>query len=126
MLRLLLLSAPLAAVPHVEGIVGLAANSGTVWVVASLVALALLPMPFIADALRSPHGDRTGFAIAADYGMVSVVPVLGPYPVPILGYGLAPMVGYFAALGWIIRSSPANGPPQATFPERSRFRPREV
>jgi hypothetical protein len=93
---------PLEAVPHVEGIRGLAANLGAVWLIASALALVLLPLPFISDALRRREQRPDGFALAAYFGIVCVEPFIGAYPVPILGYGLSPMVGYFAALGWII------------------------
>ncbi len=104
---------PLAPVPHVEDIVGLAGDLGVGWVAGALVALLLLPIPFIAAALSDPHRDRTGLAVAIYFAIVSIMPALGPYPVPILGFGLAPMLGYFAALGWVIVKSRAPNPPCA-------------
>lgn len=94
---------PLAAVPHVEGIVGLAGNLGTAWVIASLLALAVLPIPFVADALTRSHSRSASLAVAVYFGIVSSMPLVGPYPVPILGFGLSPLVGYFGVLGWIVR-----------------------
>lgn len=38
---------PLLSVPHVEGIVGLAAQNGALWQVGALLSLALLPLPFL-------------------------------------------------------------------------------
>jgi cell division protein FtsW (lipid II flippase) len=32
------------------------------------------------------------------------MPIIGPYPVPLLGFGLSPMVGYFAVLGIVLRN----------------------
>jgi cell division protein FtsW (lipid II flippase) len=93
---------PLETVPHVEGIVGLAASLGAGWPIASALALALLPLPFISDALRHREQRAEGISLAAYFGIVCVAPFVGPYPVPILGYGLSPILGYFAALGWII------------------------
>lgn len=94
---------PLEAVPHVEGIMGLAATLGGGWVIASALALALLPLPFIVVALSRREHRPEGYSLAAYFGMVCVAPLVGPYPVPILGFGLSPILGYFAALGWIIR-----------------------
>jgi cell division protein FtsW (lipid II flippase) len=100
---------PLEAVPHVEGIVGLAASLGTGWLIASVLALALLPLPFISEALRRRERRPEGFSLAAYFGIVCVAPFIGTYPVPVLGYGLSPILGYFAALGWIIlRDGAAN------------------
>jgi len=95
---------PLTSVPYVEGIVGLAWNLGTPWLIASLVALALLPIPFIADTFTRPHGDSASLAVAVYFGIVSSMPIIGPYPVPLLGFGLSPMVGYFAVLGIVLRN----------------------
>jgi hypothetical protein len=119
---------PLAPVPYVEGIVGRAGTLGTVWVLASLLALALLSLPFIAHAvqLRSSHGGRTSLAVAVYFAIVSSMPLFGPYPVPILGYGISPMVGYFAVLGWLVLKSPANEPTRTTSRESSKLRHNEV
>jgi cell division protein FtsW (lipid II flippase) len=114
---------PLPSVPYVEGIVGLAGNLGTVWVAASLLALALLPIPFIADALRNPHGSRASLAAAVYFAIVSSVPLLGPYPVPVLGFGLSPLVGYCAVLGWVVLRSPADRSARIVYREPSRLRP---
>lgn len=93
---------PLEAVPHVEGIVGLAASLGAGWLITSALALALLPLPFISAASRDRELRPEGFSLAAYFGIVCVAPFVGPYPVPVLGYGLSPILGYFAALGWIV------------------------
>ena len=93
---------PLAPVPHVEGIVSLAASLSTVWWIASLIALVLLPLPFILVASRRLELQAEGFSLAAYFGAACVAPFVGAYPVPILGYGLSPILGYFGALGWII------------------------
>jgi hypothetical protein len=93
---------PLAPVPHVEGIVSLAASFGTVWWIASLLALVLLPLPFILVARRRLELRAEALALAAYFGTACVAPFVGAFPVPILGYGLSPILGYFGALGWII------------------------
>jgi cell division protein FtsW (lipid II flippase) len=98
---------PLEAVTHVEGIVSLAAGLGAAWLIAALLALALLPVPFIAEAWRRREPQPAGFALAAYFGVVCIAPFIGPYPVPVLGYGLSPIMGYFAALGWIMTSAGA-------------------
>lgn len=95
---------PLTSVPFVEGIVGLAWSLGTPWGIASLLSLALLPLPFIADARKRSHGGSASLAVAVYYGLVSSMPLVGPYPVPLLGFGLSPMVGYFAVLGIVLNN----------------------
>ena len=98
----------LDAVPHVEGIVGLAASAGAAWMISAVLALVLLPIPFIADAASRRGQGRESLALAAYFGIVCIASLLAPYPVPLLGYGLSPILGYFTALTWIIlRDGPA-------------------
>jgi hypothetical protein len=86
---------PLPPVSYVEGIVGMARQSGPIWLVVSLAALAVLPLPFF----LSPCGHS---AVARALGVYLCICILAPFfgnfPVPLLGFGLSPIVGYFAAL----------------------------
>lgn len=94
-------SDPLAPVPHVEGIVGLAAELGTGWAAAAVASLLLLPVPFF--AARGRGDGRAGLAIGA-YAVVTIVAAAsGRFPVPLLGQGASPIIGYFAAIGLLKR-----------------------
>jgi cell division protein FtsW (lipid II flippase) len=87
---------PLAPVPYVEGIIGLARQSGPVWLVASIAALAVLPLPFFIG----PSGSHSAIARALGVylGVCILAPLFGHFPVPLVGFGLSPIVGYFVAL----------------------------
>jgi hypothetical protein len=89
-------SDPLAPVPYVEGIVGLARASGPIWLIGAIVALAVLPLPFF----FAPAGAHAGIARALGvYICVCILaPASGNFPVPLLGFGLSPILGYFIAL----------------------------
>lgn len=93
---------PLMAVPHVEGIVGLAASMGAAWLIAAVLALVLLLMPFVAAAASRRDTSHASLALALYFGIACIAPFVGPFPVPLLGYGLSPVLGYFAALGWVV------------------------
>jgi hypothetical protein len=86
----------MAPVPYVEGIIGLARQSGPVWMVASLAALAVLPLPFFVSSL----GDHSAVARALGvYLCICILaPLFGHFPVPLVGFGLSPIVGYFVAM----------------------------
>lgn len=84
---------PLEPVAYVEGIVGLAAGQGAILGAASLFALALLPVPFLLSA-RHPAGT----ALAVYMAGTVVAAWLGDYPVPVLGYGVSPILGYYLAV----------------------------
>lgn len=93
---------PLAPVPQVEGIVGLAAEVGSGWGVAAVASLLLLPVPFF--AAREPGDGRAGLAIGTYVAVTILAAALGHFPVPVLGQGASPIIGYFAALGLLRRS----------------------
>jgi len=88
---------PLSPVPYVEGIIGLARQSGPVWLVASLSALAVLPLPFFigSSGSHSPFVRALGVYLC----VCILAPFFGHFPVPLVGLGLSPIVGYFVALG---------------------------
>jgi hypothetical protein len=89
---------PLAPVPHVEGIVGLAAELGTGWGVAAAASLLLLPVPFF-FAARGPSDGRAGLALGTYVAVTILAAAVGHFPVPVLGQGASPIIGYFAAIG---------------------------
>lgn len=88
---------PLPPVPYVEGIVGLARQSGPAWMVASIAALAVLPLPFFISPL-SCH-SAVARALGVYLCICILAPLFGHFPVPLVGFGLSPIVGYFGALG---------------------------
>ena len=85
--------APLEPVTYVEGIVGVATGQGMIWGVTSVFALALLPIPFL---LHPKH--RVGTALAVYMTGTLIAAWFGDYPVPVLGYGVSPILGYYLAV----------------------------
>lgn len=94
---------PLAPVPHVEGIVGLAAGLGAGWAVAAVVSLLVLPLPFF-HAGRGT-ANRAGLALGMYLSITVLAAFLGNFPVPVMGYGVSPIIGYLAGLGILMRSA---------------------
>jgi hypothetical protein len=94
---------PLAPVPYVEGILGLAHQSGPAWLVGSIAALALLPLPFF----FSPSSSHSAVARALGVYLCLCIlaPLVGNFPVPLVGFGLSPIVGYFIALANLSRAA---------------------
>lgn len=98
---------PLAPVPHVEGIVGLAAGLGAGWAVAAAVSLLVLPLPFFHAGLGA--GKHAGLALGTYVAITLVAAFLGNFPVPVMGYGVSPIIGYLAGLGFLMRAAPSDG-----------------
>jgi hypothetical protein len=93
---------PLVEVPHVEGIVGLAAQLGTGWMIVAISTLLLLPAPFL--AARGGVDARVSRALGAYLGVTLLAAGAGAFPVPVLGQGASPILGYFVAAGLVLRS----------------------
>ncbi len=106
---------PLAPVPHVEGIVGLAAGLGIGWGVAAVASLLLLPIPFL--AAREPDDGRVGLALGTYVAVTIQAAALGDFPVPVLGQGASPIIGWFAALG-LARRAQRSAPGAGATPGR--------
>lgn len=85
---------PLAPVTHVEGVLQDLALQA--WPLGMAAAVAL--MAAIAAPLRA---GRDGAILAAFYCGLALASLIGPYPTPLLGYGVAPIIGYGLALGLI-------------------------
>ncbi|XOV73998.1 MAG: hypothetical protein ACFHWZ_10315 [Phycisphaerales bacterium] len=87
----------LQPVPHVEGIVGLARELGSVWLVAAILSLALPPVALVFDPDR-----RTTFAIGLYVAATLLAAWIGHFPVPFMGHGVSPILGYYFALGTLL------------------------
>jgi hypothetical protein len=87
---------PLPPVPHVEGIFAAVTSRGPGSAVMATVALLLLPVPFFGAWYR--HRSSTSLALGVYIVMTLLVPAWGTFPVPVMGYGASPILGYFMAL----------------------------
>ena len=94
-------SDPLEPVPFVEGIVGLAQIQGTGRAVIGGLSLLLLPVPFMLDASQR----RLGAGLAAYVLCTVLAASVGNHPVPIMGYGAAPILGYYLGATAFVRGS---------------------
>ena len=85
---------PLAGVPHVEGVLRLAIQSGRF---AGLAAVAAALLPTVVLALVSwQRRDGRWLAVGCYYAALVALAPLELTPVPILGFGASPIIGYVA------------------------------
>jgi cell division protein FtsW (lipid II flippase) len=94
---------PLPPVPHVEGILVLVGAISPVWAALGALALVLLPLPFFARFRHDHNG--TNLALGVYVALITLAPFWGTFPVPVMGYGVSPIIGYFIALG-LCRTTP--------------------
>lgn len=95
---------PLAPVPHVEEIVDLAAGLGVGWAVAAAVSLLVLPLPFLLAARGAAR--PAALALGTYVALTVLAAFVGVFPVPIMGYGVSPILGYFAGVALLLRTAP--------------------
>ena len=92
----------LPPVAYVEKIVNMVAGMGVFWLVLGIVSLIILPLPFI---LSPPRNFRLlSICLGLYFAIVTVSTLFGNFPVPLMGYGISPITGYFIAITWFVRS----------------------
>jgi cell division protein FtsW (lipid II flippase) len=94
---------PLQPVRYVEGIFNVVSARGPAWALLASVTLLLLPLPFVLAWAR--RRQTLSLALAVYVAMVTIAPAWGTFPVPIMGYGVSPILGYFIALALCARSA---------------------
>jgi hypothetical protein len=93
---------PLAPVAHVEGIFTLAAGQSPLLAIAMAISLAAAVLSPLLIRSGGGSGWLTPLALAAYFAATALAPLFGAYPVPLAGYGLSFVVGWWlgvAALG---------------------------
>ncbi|HEY0160902.1 MAG TPA: hypothetical protein VGF28_26700 [Thermoanaerobaculia bacterium] len=87
---------PLDPVRHVEGIFDAVSARGPTWTLLAAIALVLLPLPFFVAWKR--RRDPLAAALGVYVALVTLAAFWGTFPVPVMGYGVSPILGYFIAL----------------------------
>jgi hypothetical protein len=92
----------LPPVAYVEGILGLVKNVGLIWLILGVISLIILPTPFI---LFSPKNLQLPSICLGLYFIIILISTLfGNFPVPLMGYGISPIIGYFISISWYTRA----------------------
>jgi len=97
---------PLAPVRYVEGVFRLAAEVSPVALLAAVVSAALPVLGLVAFA-RSTESNAP-LAVAAYYTTLFALAPFQVTPVPLLGFGFGPILGYFLAASLVARSGARN------------------
>lgn len=92
----------LPPVLYVENIVRLVANMGIIWLSLGVISLVILPLPFI---FFSPKEYKLlSVSIGMYFIIILISTLFGNFPVPLMGYGVSPIIGYFIAITWFAKS----------------------
>ena len=104
---------PLESVRHVEGILEEAIARGLAWGTLATVALLLIQAPYFVAWARRRH--NLTLALSVYVVLITIAPTWGTFPVPIMGYGVSPILGYCIALALCARLTSGERP-VTTFP----------
>lgn len=88
----------LPPVNYVEKILMMVADMGGIWFVLGIISLAILPAPFI--LLPPKNAVSVSRYIGCYYIVILLSTLFGNFPVPLMGYGISPIVGYYLSLTW--------------------------
>jgi cell division protein FtsW (lipid II flippase) len=108
---------PLAPVPEVEGIIGLAwtwSPLAAIAAVALLAAAALWPLRMAAPG--DPRARSAALALTVYCAIAALAPALGAFPVPLVGVGMSSILGFWLGAGAL--AAAARGRPKAQ-PDRA-------
>lgn len=101
----------LPPVDYVEEIVSMVKNLGTVWFIIGICSLALLPLPFI--IFPSKNYRLISMCLGLYFIIILISTLFGNFPVPLMGYGISPIIGYFIAITWLLKVNIKVSKPQA-------------
>lgn len=87
----------LAAVPYVEHIIFLAANMGDIWFILGILSLLLLLLPFFFFS----KATIASLSLGVYFLIMIIVTFFGHFPMPIMGHGVSPVIGYLIAITWV-------------------------
>lgn len=86
----------LQPVAYVEGVIQLATSAGIVAMLVAVLSLALIPLGLFYIGIK--RGSSELIPIALYYIVIMICAYIGLTPMPLLGFGAGPVLGYFAVL----------------------------
>ncbi|MBL0156863.1 MAG: hypothetical protein IPP47_07130 [Bryobacterales bacterium] len=94
---------PLPPVPEVEGIIELARAASMGVAAACLTSLAAASLsPLVVRNRSQLHSRAPALAITVYFLSCALMPMFGAFPVPLVGMGMSPIIGYWAGIGALI------------------------
>ncbi|PGZ86200.1 FtsW/RodA/SpoVE family cell cycle protein [Bacillus sp. AFS029533] len=90
----------LSSVSYVEDILSLVKKMGIGWLILAVISLLILLMPFF---LFPPNSAKPlSFSLGIYFSISILSSFFGNFPVPIIGYGTSPFIGYLIAISWYV------------------------
>ncbi|MEE6452478.1 FtsW/RodA/SpoVE family cell cycle protein [Gottfriedia acidiceleris] len=90
----------LAPVSYVEDILSLIKEMGTGWLILAVISLLILLIPFF---IFPPNSSKQlSFSLGIYFSISILSSFFGNFPLPIMGYGTSPFIGYLIAISWYV------------------------
>lgn len=90
----------LPPVHYVENILDMVAGMGVVWLILGVISIVILPIPFL--WLPPQNAKSLSRYLGCYYIIVLFSTLLGNFPVPLMGYGISPVIGYYLSFIWYL------------------------
>lgn len=81
----------------------MAVKIGTTWFILSVLSLILLPIPFF--LFKTGKNKPVCISLGIYFSIVLLSTLFGNFPVPLMGYGISPIIGYSIAITWLIKNT---------------------
>jgi len=92
----------LEPVSYVEGIFKLVIDMGILGLILGVISLAVLIIPFL---IFPPKKNKIVSICFGIYFIIILISnVFGNFPVPLMGYGISPIIGYFISIVWLTKT----------------------
>lgn len=93
----------LPPVTYVEEILALVMDMGLIWSILGILSLILIPLPFFLFPM--PNRKVVSRCLGLYFAIVIITTFFGNFPVPVMGYGISPIIGYLMAITWLMKHS---------------------
>lgn len=90
----------LEPVPYVEDIIFLAANQSIIYLFCCVLSLVIMLIPFFKRD-SSAHYKLIPISLGLFFLVLILSTLLGNFPVPLIGYGISPVVGYLLSVSYV-------------------------
>lgn len=100
---------PLASVAEVEGIVGLAWHQHPALAILAVTALVLATITPVVIGYAGQR-DPAARAITAYMMFTAALPIIGAFPVPLVGMSMSPILGFWLGIGALAESRNSSAP----------------
>lgn len=91
----------LEPVSYVEEILQMAMNVSPITFALGVLSLLLMPLPFF--IFKTKKYKPIFVSIGIYFSLIILSTLFGNFPVPLLGYGISPIIGYAIAITWLFR-----------------------